>query len=227
MSSPSSRTSPASDAPGTSSCMRLSSRRNVDLPQPDGPMSAVTSPAGMTRSTPSSTRWSPNQAHASRASRVAAPGGGPPTSLIAGRRQRVGVDDLGGRRRWDLGERLSASARCVAVRSERLATCRRVVAGLSVMRASLLAATIGAPGGHGVGRSNAARPGSARPPVRRDGRARRSGRWRRATSTMSIRTSAPAKPRSIDASSAAGCCGRRTAAGSPAARENGLAFMRS
>ena len=43
--SPSSSTSPASCAPGTSSCMRLRIRRNVDLPQPDGPISAVTAPA--------------------------------------------------------------------------------------------------------------------------------------------------------------------------------------
>ena len=85
MSSPSSSTSPASDAEGTSSCMRLSRRRNVDLPQPDGPMRAVTSPAGMARSTPSSTRLSPNQAWASRASRRAAPGGGPPASRTGGR----------------------------------------------------------------------------------------------------------------------------------------------
>ena len=37
MSSPSSMTSPASAADGTSSCIRLRMRRNVDLPQPDGP----------------------------------------------------------------------------------------------------------------------------------------------------------------------------------------------
>ena len=36
------RPCPPSDAPGTSSCMRLRIRRNVDLPQPDGPISAVT-----------------------------------------------------------------------------------------------------------------------------------------------------------------------------------------
>ena len=66
-------------APGTSSCMRLSSRKNVDLPQPEGPIKAVTSPAGMTSVTPSKTRWSPNQAQASLASSVAAPVGGPPT----------------------------------------------------------------------------------------------------------------------------------------------------
>ncbi len=29
-------------APGSTSCIRLIERRNVDLPQPDGPMSAVT-----------------------------------------------------------------------------------------------------------------------------------------------------------------------------------------
>ena len=36
------RTEPSTRAPGTMSFMRLSERRNVDLPQPDGPMSAVT-----------------------------------------------------------------------------------------------------------------------------------------------------------------------------------------
>ena len=44
-----SSTSPASVAPGTSSCMRLRMRRNVDLPQPDGPISAVTVCAGISR----------------------------------------------------------------------------------------------------------------------------------------------------------------------------------
>ena len=33
--------------PGTSSCIRLSRRRKVDLPQPEGPMRAVTSPAAI------------------------------------------------------------------------------------------------------------------------------------------------------------------------------------
>ena len=36
------RTAPSTRAPGTMSFIRLSERRNVDLPQPDGPMSAVT-----------------------------------------------------------------------------------------------------------------------------------------------------------------------------------------
>ena len=60
-------------------------------------MRAVTLPAGMTIDTPSSTRWSPNHAQASTASRVAAPGGGPPMS--SGTRS-VWLDhrDLGGGR---------------------------------------------------------------------------------------------------------------------------------
>jgi hypothetical protein len=32
---------PSTCAPGSTSCMRLIDRRNVDLPQPDGPMRAV------------------------------------------------------------------------------------------------------------------------------------------------------------------------------------------
>ena len=42
MLSPSSSTSPCTDAPGITSCIRLSVRSTVDLPQPDGPMNAVT-----------------------------------------------------------------------------------------------------------------------------------------------------------------------------------------
>src|SRR5450432_1962463 len=42
MSRPSSSTSPSTRAVGTVSCMRLRQRRKVDLPQPDGPMIAVT-----------------------------------------------------------------------------------------------------------------------------------------------------------------------------------------
>src|SRR5207244_4457536 len=42
MSSPSSRILPSTLAPGTTSCVRLMARRNVDLPQPDGPIIAVT-----------------------------------------------------------------------------------------------------------------------------------------------------------------------------------------
>ena len=38
----SSRTSPSAYAPEISSCMRFSERRNVDFPQPEEPISAVT-----------------------------------------------------------------------------------------------------------------------------------------------------------------------------------------
>jgi hypothetical protein len=63
--------SPASDALGTSSCIRLSVRRKVDLPQPDGPISAVTLPASIVRLTFSRTLWSPNQHEMSTAVSVA------------------------------------------------------------------------------------------------------------------------------------------------------------
>ena len=42
MSVPSSRMLPSTRAVGVSSCIRLRVRRNVLLPQPDGPMIAVT-----------------------------------------------------------------------------------------------------------------------------------------------------------------------------------------
>ena len=45
-------------APGITSCIRLSVRRRVDLPQPDGPMKAVTV-RGSTVSETSSTAWKP------------------------------------------------------------------------------------------------------------------------------------------------------------------------
>src|SRR5262249_1189536 len=60
--SPSSRTSPATPAPGTVSCMRLIQRMNVDFPQPDGPMIAVTALGATVRSTPCSTSDWPNHA---------------------------------------------------------------------------------------------------------------------------------------------------------------------
>src|SRR3954447_1974979 len=69
MSWPSRRTCPASEAPGTSSCIRLRIRRNVDLPHPEGPMRAVTSPDRISRSTSARTWWSPNHACTPRATR--------------------------------------------------------------------------------------------------------------------------------------------------------------
>ena len=43
-------------APGITSCMRLSDRRKVDLPQPDGPMKAVTDLGSTAMLTPSTAR---------------------------------------------------------------------------------------------------------------------------------------------------------------------------
>ena len=47
---------------GTSSCIRFRIRRNVDFPQPDGPISAVTFPGSMDSEIRSSTLWEPNHA---------------------------------------------------------------------------------------------------------------------------------------------------------------------
>src|SRR5436309_4454531 len=61
MSCPSSSTSPETRAPGTTSCMRLRARRNVDLPHPEGPMRAVTC-FGSTVMLMSDSAWNePNQ----------------------------------------------------------------------------------------------------------------------------------------------------------------------
>src|SRR5438105_8464428 len=62
MSWPSSSTWPATRAPGTTSCRRLSERRNVDFPHPEGPMTAVTC-LGSTVMLTSASAWNdPNQA---------------------------------------------------------------------------------------------------------------------------------------------------------------------
>ena len=68
MSCPSSNTSPPIAAPGIISCIRLRMRRKVDLPQPEGPISAVTLPASMCSDTRSSTSREPNHAEMFRAS---------------------------------------------------------------------------------------------------------------------------------------------------------------
>src|SRR4051794_11871724 len=52
MSSPSSSTRPVIQPCSLSSCIRLSVRRKVDLPQPDGPISAWTRLAGKASETP-------------------------------------------------------------------------------------------------------------------------------------------------------------------------------
>src|SRR5436309_15829467 len=62
MSSSSRSTLPWTVAPGMTSCMRLSERRNVDLPQPDGPMKAVTVLGSMVKVTPSTATLLPYDA---------------------------------------------------------------------------------------------------------------------------------------------------------------------
>src|ERR1700751_2705231 len=62
MSTPSSLIDPERDAPGTNSCRRVKIRRNVDLPQPEGPIRAVTMPGSIVRETRSRTLWEPNHA---------------------------------------------------------------------------------------------------------------------------------------------------------------------
>ena len=59
MSSPSSSTEPSTRAPGMTSCIRLSVRSTVDLPQPDGPMNAVTLRGSTDIATPSTALKAP------------------------------------------------------------------------------------------------------------------------------------------------------------------------
>src|SRR5215470_117868 len=61
-SAPSTRTVPVTRAPGTTSCIRFRHRMNVDLPQPDGPMSAVTAFGAIEMPISCSTWCSPNHA---------------------------------------------------------------------------------------------------------------------------------------------------------------------
>src|SRR5689334_6306280 len=55
-------TSPSTMAPGTVSCIRFRQRSIVDLPQPDGPITAVTDESGKSRLTFRRTRFFPNHA---------------------------------------------------------------------------------------------------------------------------------------------------------------------
>ena len=50
---------PSTRAPGITSCIRFRDRRNVDLPHPDGPISAVTERAGIVMVTFSTALKSP------------------------------------------------------------------------------------------------------------------------------------------------------------------------
>src|ERR1700722_6432826 len=61
MSSPNSRISPSMRASGFSSCMRFKARRKVDLPQPLGPMMAVTVRAAISIDTLLSTLLPPKK----------------------------------------------------------------------------------------------------------------------------------------------------------------------
>ena len=56
---PSSSSSPSTWAPGSTSCRRMMLRRNVVLPQPEGPMNAVTERALTVMFTPCTARKSP------------------------------------------------------------------------------------------------------------------------------------------------------------------------
>ena len=69
MSLPPSRTSPASAAVGINSCIRFKVRKNVDLPHPDGPISAVTVPDAKSKVTSFNACFDPNHAFTLRASR--------------------------------------------------------------------------------------------------------------------------------------------------------------
>src|SRR6266545_3338964 len=62
---PASKTLPCTHAPGTTSCMRLRQRTSVLLPQPEGPMIAVTWQSGMSSVTPRIACVFPYQAESS------------------------------------------------------------------------------------------------------------------------------------------------------------------
>ena len=64
---------------GTGSCMRLSVRTNVNLPQPDGPMIAVTVRSGKVRLMSSTALWPPKTA----LSPIVCIGAGPSVTGIA------------------------------------------------------------------------------------------------------------------------------------------------
>src|ERR1039457_6996972 len=67
MSSPNKRISPSMRASGFSSCIRFNARRKVDLPQPLGPMMAVTALAAMSSETFFSTSLAPKKIERLRA----------------------------------------------------------------------------------------------------------------------------------------------------------------
>src|SRR5438876_7192739 len=92
MSSPSSSTLPVTQPPSDSSCMRFKQRRNVLLPHPDGPITAVTVWAGKRRDTSFTTAWRPYKAVSRTASSCnrASAGGAMRGALPDGRAGRDG-----------------------------------------------------------------------------------------------------------------------------------------
>src|SRR6476661_10764086 len=87
MSSPSSRTRPVIQPFSDSSCIRLSVRRKVDLPQPDGPMRACTRLAVKLSETPFTAVNLPYMAVSlsdSTRTRGGAPGTGAPSAATRG-----------------------------------------------------------------------------------------------------------------------------------------------
>src|SRR4051812_7440945 len=83
MSLPLNRTSPSTRAPGTVSCMRLRQRSSVDLPQPDGPMIAVTRPVATAKVTSRTTRAAPKYASSDSAAMQTERASGMTTSISA------------------------------------------------------------------------------------------------------------------------------------------------
>src|SRR5580765_1147804 len=92
MSCPSSETEPPTRAVGTVSCIRLRHRSSVDLPQPDGPMIAVTSRSRNAMEAPRMTSAEPKNALSAVASRRirSAPAAGGGAAVAVGRGARGG-----------------------------------------------------------------------------------------------------------------------------------------
>src|SRR5687767_9963467 len=84
MSLPSKSTRPSARASGIVSCSRLRQRRNVDFPQPDGPMMAVTSRSRSESETLRTPVAAPKKAVSPAASRRVRPRSGARRSVAGG-----------------------------------------------------------------------------------------------------------------------------------------------
>src|SRR5919204_1054289 len=91
-SAPSSSTEPVFQPPSDSSCMRLRQRRKVLLPQPDGPMTAVTVWAGNSRDTSFTTARRPYRAVSRTASSWSRASAGCATAWPDGRARGQGEE---------------------------------------------------------------------------------------------------------------------------------------